>query len=91
MDEQYLNKVLVTLPPRVDREARTAWTCIDRWVAWALPLPCSPAEEGGGSVWPFKECTSHGAMDGANSLFDNLGAGAVPRDYFRGQRPVAGV
>ena len=36
--------------------------------AWAWPLPCSPAEKGGDSVWPFKECTSHGAMDGDKSL-----------------------
>ena len=41
-------------------------------------------------MWPFKECTSHGAMDGDNSLLDILGAGAVPRDYLGEQCPLSG-
>ena len=44
MDEQDLAKVLVTLPPRVDRGARTAW---DRQMGCVgIALPCSPTEEG---------------------------------------------
>ena len=35
------------------------------------PVSCAQ-EKGGDSVWPFKECTSHGAMDGDKSLLASL-------------------
>ena len=49
MDEQDLNKVLVTLPPRVDREARTAWTYFDQMGCVGI-APVSCAQEKGGTA-----------------------------------------